>query len=1193
MMSRTGLLSWVIGVTLCCSLLTSMSTRADDTEVFVNNTQANVTPNLMFLLDLSGSMEYTPGGYPTYGVEESRLQILQNAVTSLLGDPELPEINIGLATFQQNSGGTLLFPVAPMNSDASNIDPDIAQGSLVKDVIVSIVNSADADGATPTVDQMFEIATYLRGEKPVLGSSSFGNWNTNSQTYEGGWYRSSHPASYSGAVDYVPTGTAGSWTSSCSDYTNYQSGGANYCAGPESAGATLSCDEVVIPPDAGRTCESSATGTCDASCGTRNVCTSGYTYTEPANCLADPVAGTTWVTSTNNGQPTACCTASDASGVECLSSSNYASSCSGPTVQQCNTANHRNATLGGTYQSCSYGRVDNRVYQSPITQQCQKTAIVLLTDGDPSKNTVDYGSTNGSQQALYPYRVRTLIANNDSIVGNSKHDVLCADKSGEFGQPANGYTAPNCLVELADFLHSEEQRPTIAGSTVEVYPIGFGLVGPVADATWGLLTDVAEAGGGSAYVAGNQDELVQAFKSVVSNVTSNNQSFTRLSTSFDVSRLATGNKSYLSLFEPTAKRAWEGNLKGYFLKQGELVDINDNPATELTASGEVAFKPGAQSFWSAIADGNSATAGGFLSTLAPAGRTLYTITDATEKTNVSLADGNHLLDTTNTNLTKAHLGLAASASVSAREDVINWLRSERVGDPLHARPVTVDYGNATGQVVYFMTNQGYIHAIDAREPSAPDGSIAGGDEIFAFMPHELLKNAAIQAADGVGERIYGLDGQITVLKLDANRNGIIEGNDRVILFFNMRRGGGSYFAMDVTEPASPILLWQISAGDAGYEALGQSWSQASLARLDHNGIEKITLVFGGGYDPQHDVLGTTRASAGDALGRGIYLLDALSGNLLMSIGNTTQFGTKAEAMKYSMPADVRTIDTDGNGIIDRLYAVDLGAQIWRVDIAEGASPEVASSYSVSRLADFGADTQGNLSASTQRRFFYAPSVARYLRDGVLQYAISVGSGYRAHPLDTTVTNHVYVLFDADVATGPPANQVVSATLNSLYDATADLVSSADDAIAETARTALASKQGWYIALATGEKVLSRVRIFRNRLLFNAFRPIGNGTTCGAVSTSNRFFALKVGNARGLLPTYVNNVLVMDEYKRSNEVADQTTIIDEPTIVNYHDNSETAGVGGVAPSSSCSAIYAGSEQQLNLCTAPVKVNWRRN
>ena len=41
-----------------------------------------------------------------------------------------------------------------------------------------------------------------------------------------------------------------------------------------------------------------------------------------------------------------------------------------------------------------------------------------------------------------------------------------------------------------------------------------------------------------------------------------------------------------------------------------------------------------------------------------------------------------------------------------------------MGDPLHSKSVSVNYGDR--QVVYTMTNQGFLHAIDATKPASHD-----------------------------------------------------------------------------------------------------------------------------------------------------------------------------------------------------------------------------------------------------------------------------------------------------------------------------------------------------------------------------------------------------------------------------------------------------------------------------------------
>ena len=98
------------------------------------------------------------------------------------------------------------------------------------------------------------------------------------------------------------------------------------------------------------------------------------------------------------------------------------------------------------------------------------------------------------------------------------------------------------------------------------------------------------------------------------------------------------------------------------------------------------------------------------------------------------------------------LGLGA-AEAPGRDDLINWLRGARhlrrrmatappmprlsMGDPMNGRPATVIYGGTrlnpdpNDGVVYAVTNEGYLHAIDAVD----------GHELWAFMPRQLLARA--------------------------------------------------------------------------------------------------------------------------------------------------------------------------------------------------------------------------------------------------------------------------------------------------------------------------------------------------------------------------------------------------------------------------------------------------------------------
>src|SRR5690606_29995891 len=86
-------------------------------------------------------------------------------------------------------------------------------------------------------------------------------------------------------------------------------------------------------------------------------------------------------------------------------------------------------------------------------------------------------------------------------------------------------------------------------------------------------------------------------------------------------------------------------------------------------------------------------------------------------------------------------------------------------------------------------------------------------------------------------------------------------------------------------------------------------------------------------------------------------------------------GTHADfpAMQYSIPARVRVLDFDGDGFADRMYAGDMGGQVWRFDITNGASASNLVAGGV--IAQLGAAGLASPTLAETRRFYYAPDVA--------------------------------------------------------------------------------------------------------------------------------------------------------------------------------------------------------------------------
>ena len=102
----------LLGAALTCALAQAGLAGADDTEVFFGqvDSDTNVDPNVLFILDNSGSMRATDGGSRT------RMHRLQEAMRTILS--EATDVNVGLMRFNgRYSGGPVLYPVTPIDAE--------------------------------------------------------------------------------------------------------------------------------------------------------------------------------------------------------------------------------------------------------------------------------------------------------------------------------------------------------------------------------------------------------------------------------------------------------------------------------------------------------------------------------------------------------------------------------------------------------------------------------------------------------------------------------------------------------------------------------------------------------------------------------------------------------------------------------------------------------------------------------------------------------------------------------------------------------------------------------------------------------------------------------------------------------------------------------------------------------------------
>ena len=716
-------------------------------------------------------------------------------------------------------------------------------------------------------------------------------------------------------------------------------------------------------------------------------------------------------------------------------------------------------------------------YKQPVEYSCSKNFVVLLTDGLP---TADYD--------IY------------DKIGNLPGYGAATGRSGCAGPDIVG----QCLNDVAEYMANADLNTSVDGvQSATTYTIGF----DIAVAT-DYLTEVANAGGGKYFPAKDVGSLTEALTEITSDIFNRDISFTAPAVAVNAfNRTQHLNDLYVSVFRAKDEVHWPGNMKKYVIKGVGIEDVLENNAID-PATGY--FADESKNFWQreAGADGADVYKGGTANILPlPDARKLYTnngSSDLTVPTN-AVSVGNIGA------FTAADFGLTGAAGDPALDTIIDWARGMDVkdedidgdtddpryamGDTLHAQPAAVVYGQPVGTydvVVYTATNNGYLHAIDADT----------GEEMWSFVPRELLDNFAELYFNGnVDYKNYGLDGDLVPVVYDENNDGVIDAStDFVYLVFGMRRGGDNYYMIEVTDPDRPELRWIRT-----FPELGQSWSAPVVARMDidsaiHTSPQDGVIVIGGGYDTVHDA--PAHPGSTDGEGAGVMMLDLETGDRIWHAGIDTGADLTLDKMTRSIPGRIRVVDLNGDSLADRMYAADLGGQVWRFDIANGEKPDKLVAGGV--IARLGAEGISNPSAAETRRLYSTPDVAMFTdkRQDRRYIAVNIGSGYRAHPLDESAEDRFYSIRDPDL-------------FNSLTQAQYDSYSIIeDDDLTEIGNSygAVITGDGWKLTLPPGEKVLSDAQTFDNSVYFVSMEPtVDSDDPCQAGLSINRLYRVNIVN----------------------------------------------------------------------------------
>ncbi|GMG88577.1 pilus assembly protein [Biformimicrobium ophioploci] len=541
-----------------------------------------------------------------------------------------------------------------------------------------------------------------------------------------------------------------------------------------------------------------------------------------------------------------------------------------------------------------------------IQYYCQRSFIVGLTDGIPT-------SDGDISNLLDDY-------DNDSDVDESDNNESLDD-------------VVNALydIDLRPDLKDDDNEPV--KNNITTYLVGFA---DAALANNQLMKDAGAAGGGEFIYASNAANLNKAFNEAIAAIT--NSVGTQASVAFNSTSLDTGSVIYSAKFD-TAD--WSGELFARRIDPTSrtitttLWEAGEQLANETSSSREIiTFKDGdgVPFTVSALTDAGSSIQEQDLYVNASTGAT-----DDVDQWDDRIA---YLRGDTSKDALDGFRprGLfPSSSSVSGSTKLLGDIVHSTpvyVGKPEMGWPTSFGGGNNSYEqykidqdsrtpMVYVGANDGLLHAFNANT----------GEEEFAYMPGKVFNS---QRYDGAHiytsteyDHEYYVDLTPSVSDVYIDPDGGSQQDWRTVLIGGLRGGGAGYFALDITDGASitetdadDLVLWEFDGGDDTDRAnLGYSYARAQVAKMADG---QWAAIFGNGYNSENGVAGLFV----------VFIEEGADGS--WDAGDwkfiSTGEGPDGSGRKNGLSSPA-LIDSDGDFLVDRIYAGDLLGNMWAFDMS--------------------------------------------------------------------------------------------------------------------------------------------------------------------------------------------------------------------------------------------------------------------
>ncbi len=419
-------------------------------------------------------------------------------------------------------------------------------------------------------------------------------------------------------------------------------------------------------------------------------------------------------------------------------------------------------------------------------------------------------------------------------------------------------------------------------------------------------------------------------------------------------------------------------------------------------------------------------------------------------------------------------------------------------------------------MVYVGANDGMLHGFDASltySSAHPEGEVTStsGRELIAYVPSTIYANLPwLTDRKYNRNHHYYVDGSPMIGDVDIDSS--TNSDWRTVLVGSMDGGGKGYYALDVTNPtdfnetnAGSLLFWEFT--DADDSDMGNAFNHPP-AKLTTNQPKQIVrmangkwaAVVGNGYN-------STNGKAALFI---LFIEDGIDGSWTLS-PTLDYVKLVADAGPDNGLSTPVPFDSNGDGIVDVIYAGDLKGHVWKFLV--GPTPSDASvttdpstwkvAFSTTSCASAAPSTCVPLfsavnGSGTAQPITWPPEVTLHPDSG-LMVLVGTGKFIESSDISDTSTQTFYGLWDRNTTAGTVvsradllAQTATDSTIGGIdyrTNSNTSLTWRETTCVTPYATNCPGTYMGWYFDMpATGERTTGVPKLDNGVIFFNTYIP---------------------------------------------------------------------------------------------------------